>query len=594
VCYFLCSLTPVKEESCSLKRSLGGYLRVGASILAGCLAWCSGEGVAAAQYFTVDRMLPSGAPDDGFMVYRPRLGKTPRIYVNGLTGFAADILRDESVTSDPAANRALGPLMYGQFPLHLSGGIELGRFSFNLALPFYPLQIPGKDPATQNVGKGGIANAWAGVGDPRLDARWVAYTSRDRKTSFGAVGGFTIPIGTESTFGGDQGWTALLLATFEQDFGPFALSVNLGPHFKPTMGIGGQNGDLTISNELRYTVGAFLPLKKDVLRLGLELWGSTNLGSEGQAAIFGGRNTTLEWLAQARLTLDKAGRYYMNFGGGTRLSAGYGAADVRLLASFGTYFHLKDFDGKAPRQQQKVIVSKPEYYDVDSDADGYPDSIDKCTGEKEDHKGTQPSDGCPAPPDQDEDGILDKDDKCPTSAEDKDDIQDEDGCPESDADSDKISDDDDACPEEPGPPNDNEELHGCPTLTKVSEDGSVEILTPIEFALGTATVQPASLPIVDEVVTLMAARPELRIAVHGHTDDKGSRPKNLRLSQDRAASVRKYMESKGIDPSRLESAGFGPDKPIDSNATAAGRAKNRRVEFVVLNQPAELKKKFTE
>jgi len=577
----------VKEEDCSKRAPLLPRVVVSALALAATLVGSPHE-ASAQQYFTLDRMLPSGAPDDGFMVIRPRMAKETRVYVNGITGFALDPLRDESVTEDSSVQRALGPLMYGQVPLHLSAGIEiLGRFGFNLSLPFYPLQIPGSDPAAQGIGSGGVADAWAGAGDPRIDARFVAFTSRDKRTSFGAVGGFTVPMGSEGTFGGDTGWTGLLLATAEHNFGSFVLNGNIGPHFKPPMSIGGRNGDLTIGNELRYSVGAFIPFRQDRLRFGVEFWGSTNMGDQGQASFFGGRNTTVEWLAQGRATLDQKKRFYINAGVGTRLSGGYGAADLRVLFSFGTYFQVKDFEPESRPAPDKVIVSRPDHYDTDTDGDGYPDGVDQCPDEKEDYAEPKPGDGCPAPLDRDKDGVSDKADKCPDQAEDMDDVEDEDGCPEEDADHDKVDDDDDACPLEPGPPNKDEELNGCPTLTKMSEDGKIEILTPIEFDPGTAIIKPTSLPIVEEVVTLLLARPELRVAIYGHTDDKGGRDKNISLSRQRADSVRKVLEGKGVAPARLEADGFGPDKPIESNATQAGRAKNRRVEFVVLGQPGE-------
>ena len=85
----------------------------------------------------------------------------------------------------------------------------------------------------------------------------------------------------------------------------------------------------------------------------------------------------------------------------------------------------------------------------------------------------------------------------------------------------------------------------------------------------------------------MRARPSLRLAVHGHTDDVGSFAYNLALSEERAAAVMTYMVEHGIDPLRLESEGFGPDKPIDSNESAQGRARNRRVEFVAFSDETE-------
>ncbi|NGM89203.1 OmpA family protein, partial [Parapusillimonas sp. SGNA-6] len=67
----------------------------------------------------------------------------------------------------------------------------------------------------------------------------------------------------------------------------------------------------------------------------------------------------------------------------------------------------------------------------------------------------------------------------------------------------------------------------------------------------------------------------------GHTDNTGSRELNLRLSKERAEAVKNYLVSKGANPSRIEATGYGPDQPIASNATAAGRQQNRRVEFTL-------------
>jgi OOP family OmpA-OmpF porin len=76
----------------------------------------------------------------------------------------------------------------------------------------------------------------------------------------------------------------------------------------------------------------------------------------------------------------------------------------------------------------------------------------------------------------------------------------------------------------------------------------------------------------------------MQVRIEGHTDSRGSRAYNLRLSQSRADSVRAYLIGKGISSDRLEAKGYGPDQPIDNNKTAAGRERNRRVEFMITKQ----------
>jgi len=83
----------------------------------------------------------------------------------------------------------------------------------------------------------------------------------------------------------------------------------------------------------------------------------------------------------------------------------------------------------------------------------------------------------------------------------------------------------------------------------------------------------------NEIVAALEAQRDLKIEIQGHTDSSGTRSYNMGLSQRRAASVKAYLESKNIDASRLTTRGFGPDRPIASNATKEGRAKNRRVEI---------------
>jgi OOP family OmpA-OmpF porin len=82
--------------------------------------------------------------------------------------------------------------------------------------------------------------------------------------------------------------------------------------------------------------------------------------------------------------------------------------------------------------------------------------------------------------------------------------------------------------------------------------------------------------------------PEIKkIRVEGHTDNVGGQAHNMKLSQGRANAVRDYLVGKGIDGARMESVGFGPDKPIASNKTAKGRAENRRTEFNIIEREGQ-------
>jgi OmpA-OmpF porin, OOP family len=96
--------------------------------------------------------------------------------------------------------------------------------------------------------------------------------------------------------------------------------------------------------------------------------------------------------------------------------------------------------------------------------------------------------------------------------------------------------------------------------------------------------------LLDEVVGVMLDAPDIRLAVHGHTDSRGGQAYNRDLSQRRAQAVVKYLTDKGIPFDRLEARGFGADKPLATNDTPEGRANNRRVEFKILPQaPADPK-----
>ncbi len=102
----------------------------------------------------------------------------------------------------------------------------------------------------------------------------------------------------------------------------------------------------------------------------------------------------------------------------------------------------------------------------------------------------------------------------------------------------------------------------------------------INFDLDKASLRPDAQQVLDEVSKLLTQNPSLRLSIEGHTDNTGDATHNRELSAARSRSVLGALVGLGIDPARLQSKGFGPDKPIASNGTDDGRAKNRRVELV--------------
>ncbi len=219
--------------------------------------------------------------------------------------------------------------------------------------------------------------------------------------------------------------------------------------------------------------------------------------------------------------------------------------------------------------------------DLDNDKDGVPDAKDKCPLEPEDKDGFEDADGCPDP-DNDTDGIADVNDKCPLDPEDKDGFEDEDGCPDTDNDKDGVLDAADKCPNEPGPVDNN----GCPKKYEhiVVTNDKIELKQKIFFDTNKATIQPRSFGLLDEIASVLRGRATMTVRIEGHTDSRGTRPHNVKLSQERADAVRQHLVGLGLEPGRMEARGYGPDQPIETNKTASGRERNRRVEFIITAQ----------
>ncbi len=198
-------------------------------------------------------------------------------------------------------------------------------------------------------------------------------------------------------------------------------------------------------------------------------------------------------------------------------------------------------DGKAVRGfVEDVLFTKKR----DRDGDGVADNMDRCPGTPRgvpvDHY------GCPL--DSDGDGVPDYKDKCPDT-----------------------------------PRGTKVDASGCPlpVATKSAEVTAAGTwrYKDIQFETSSATLKQSSFPTLNEIVQVLQANPDLKIEIQGHTDGSGARAYNVALSQKRAESVMAYLKDKGIAAQRMTARGFGPDRPIESNATREGRARNRRVEI---------------
>lgn len=118
----------------------------------------------------------------------------------------------------------------------------------------------------------------------------------------------------------------------------------------------------------------------------------------------------------------------------------------------------------------------------------------------------------------------------------------------------------------------------------VVEREQIRILEKVQFETAKAVLRVGSYGLLDEIAATIITNPDLgRVEVGGHTDSRGSTTYNQRLSEDRAGAVRTYLLGKGVPPSRLIAVGYGESLPIDTNKTPAGRERNRRVEFKLLD-----------
>jgi OmpA-OmpF porin, OOP family len=240
------------------------------------------------------------------------------------------------------------------------------------------------------------------------------------------------------------------------------------------------------------------------------------------------------------------------------------------------YSHDDDGDGvpnyrdkcpNTPRGEKVTPFGCP----IDTDFDGVYDYEDKCVTEP----GPRENSGCPWG-DKDNDGVKDNIDKCPDVPG----VMRYAGCPvppKKDTDGDGVVDEDDLCPDTPG----ILANRGCPEIKPEEKAALKKAFDNLLFETGKDVIKKSSYSSLNELAQVLIKNPQTLIYLEGHTDDVGKDEDNLILSQNRSASVKRYLVEKGVEDYRITTDGFGESRPVADNTTDQGRTLNRRVEMII-------------
>jgi outer membrane protein OmpA-like peptidoglycan-associated protein len=527
----------------------------------------------------------------------PHLGLTGGLFV----GWAHDplVLRDRS-GAVPPGGRVIGQ----QLTLDLVASFAIAdRVEIGAVLPTVPYQETDNTLARLPRGLRG-----AGLGDLRIDVKVRAHTfTLGRapslpKLSLAVIAGLRAPTGDNDSFLGHDGWSGFPRAVVEVHHERYAVALNFGAVLRSTRTF----TDLAVTHQIAYALAgryAVFAWRGHLLDALAELSGLVGVGLPAGSSL-----QASEAPLEASLAMRFRARFglHATVGGSVGLTRGYGTPDGRL------FFGLR-YESPPPHEVARVVhlplPPAPPPAPADADGDGLPDDVDRCP----DARGTRETLGCPGV-DSDGDGLVDRLDKCPLEYGDKsregcpveepdhdrDGVPDStdrcpamagsienEGCPDIDSDGDGLVDRLDKCPLEAEVYNGNDDEDGCPdngAVVAELTDTRILLKQPIGFEGDTATLTDAGARVVGVVARLLVVHPEIaRIRVEGHLDKKGL--DGLEQSRARAAAVRRQLvEKHGIDPARVIAQGYGADRPIADNRTAAGRARNRRIELVIVER----------
>ncbi len=462
------------------------------------------------------------------------------------------------------SDESRGDLIGARADLHLMGSYQFtNRLEVSADIPFVVGQME-HFVKLRNEGFGpsfGTSPSFGGAGDWRFIGRFQLL--RQETFFIGVTVGAEIrlPIGDEKSFFGDHGLVFAPRLAVERRLGPARIIANGGWRLRTAPG---QFLNLYVGQEFVMGGGASIDLPNIWKTYDNVFLGEVNFATPAEAPFTfryaDAYKTPFELLLGVKTSFLKNWSAQLAFGRGLGTVTGYGREAFRVMIG-ARYEH----------------VSQP-----DLDGDGIPDAVDKCPDTAEDKDGDMDGDGCPeSDKDTDGDGVVDKIDACVDVPG----PQEYDGCP--DRDGDQIPDNVDKCPDDPGPP----ETEGCPVPQEEEvtlESDRIRIKGNILYETGQAVIQKQSYKILDDVAKVLLQNPEVGpVLIEGHTDNRGSHAYNLDLSNRRAKAVEDYLVNKGVDRKRLRSKGFSFDRPIASNDTPLGRAKNRRTDFKLVEADSD-------
>ena len=489
------------------------------------------------------------------------------------------------------------PVLAGQLATSLLFNIGLfDRFELGIDLPVALHR-------TGEVAQGpplGLGDGGFGIGDLRVVPKAQLFSNRDhpgaRGMALALVGEVWAPLGDGASFQGGELRGAARLAYDVVTHGGQQMAINIGYLARPSS----TRMNMEINDMITWSVAASQPVHPD-LRLVAEV--SSKMGY--RSSDFSRRDMPLEALAGAKY---HNGGLFVQGGAGAGLVSGYGTPDFRAFLGVGY---------AAAQRPQWETLDEPE---------PTPEFVPECTLETV-------AEDCPdLPEDHCTDGVVKS--FSPACAEGECGVVEttmtcaagtvcgeEDGVPacvpapmcEADQDCDEVpaprcedatlttftahcdagachyEPTDEDCPEsflcglEGGVPACVEEPEE--ELVQVDEESQrIELSETIYFASNSDEIEDRSLPLLNQIARIIRENPQIEsIRVEGHTDNRGARDHNVDLSQRRAQAVVQALVDRGVEDERLNAEGFGPDQPITTNASEAGRSANRRVELHIVS-----------